>query len=91
MLGATLILKYVTRGYPKVLAEYDHDALSSEMQGILHYLRDVEMVKHSQDEHTVAVLVEQNKLCWEHVPTWMRSSQEVGASCVLTSCLKGVG
>lgn len=61
----------------KTKEDYNNDGLSPELKEVLQYLDDVETVKASKDEHQVAMLVEKQKLCWEHVPTWMRKSKDV--------------
>lgn len=70
-------MKYVTRGLAQVVKDYANDGLTSELKEVLQYLRDVELVKHSHDEHQVAMLVEKHQLSFEHIPTWMRNSAEV--------------
>ncbi|ELT92967.1 hypothetical protein CAPTEDRAFT_150806 [Capitella teleta] len=81
--GATLVMKYVTRGLAQVVKDYANDGLTSELKEVLQYLRDVELVKHSHDEHQVAMLVEKHQLSFEHIPTWMRNSAEVWRSLLL--------
>lgn len=72
-----MILMYINRGIFPVEDRYTHDGLSPELKDVLQYLKDVEAVKHSDDEHQVAMLVGRHKLSRDHVPTWLRKNKEV--------------
>jgi hypothetical protein len=59
------------------VAEPGGEEKPEELRQVYEYLRAVEMVRSSRDEHQVARLVEEHRLLREHVPTWMMRSKEV--------------
>jgi 60 kDa SS-A/Ro ribonucleoprotein len=77
--GVELVLKYVTKGMEAVTKymEEGDDKKPEELTQVYEYLKAVETVKKSHDEHVVARLVEEHRLMREHVPTWMMKSKEV--------------
>ncbi len=90
----------MTKGLAKVKEEQEtRPNTTAEVESVIDFLEKVTIVKHSHDEEQVAGIIEQYKLVWEVIPTWMENSKRVsikdfplcwaGANTVCGSFLKG--
>ncbi|XP_064649111.1 RNA-binding protein RO60-like [Lineus longissimus] len=73
----TAIMKFAVKGLDAVKKDYEKDGLSDDMKCILRFLEAVHTVKHSNDEHQIARLIEEYHLTPEYVPTQFSKSQEI--------------
>ncbi|GLG97094.1 60 kDa SS-A/Ro ribonucleoprotein [Gryllus bimaculatus] len=73
------VLKYVMKGIKEAREEFGGNPLA---QPVLTYLQAVEDFKHSKEEEWAARVVEQHKLCLEHVPPQFIKSKEVWAALI---------
>ncbi|XP_071111666.1 RNA-binding protein Ro60-like [Haliotis cracherodii] len=67
-----IVLKYLLRGLSAA-----KEAGNEDMADLLKYLEAVDTVKHSCDEHQVAILIREHGLCKEQIPTKLLNSSEV--------------
>ena len=68
----------MTKGIKSAKEEFGKETAADETKAVLKYLEAVDKVKHSTDEQEAARLIEEHSLAWEHVPTTLLKSKEVG-------------
>lgn len=74
--GTAVVLGYLTKGIEVAVTEAERHSITQTNE-IIDFLKAVNEVKHTSDEHVVSRLVEMHDLAIEHIPTPLLKSKEV--------------
>ncbi|XP_071947440.1 RNA-binding protein RO60-like [Antedon mediterranea] len=92
--GVDAVFKYIFKGIAEVKKLYN-DCEISEVKKVVEFLEAVECVRKSEDETQVAVLIEENKLVREHIPTQLLKSVQVWTALLkdmpMTAMIRNLG